>query len=77
MARVDRARYVPAKLQAYARADEALPIGHGQTISQPTMVKLLVEALDLDGVPRPLDRVLAATADAGSRSHRFPAPPPR
>ena len=38
---------------------------------------LLVEALDLDGVPRPLDRVLAATADAASRSHRFPAPPPR
>ena len=38
---------------------------------------LLVEALDLDDVPRPLDRVLAATADAASRSQRSPAPPPR
>jgi protein-L-isoaspartate(D-aspartate) O-methyltransferase len=55
MARVDRARYVPAKLLPYARLDEALPIGHGQTISQPTMVKLLVEALELDGSEKVLD----------------------
>lgn len=55
MARVDRARYVPEHLRAYALLDEALPIGHGQTISQPTMVKLLVEALELRGDEKVLD----------------------
>jgi protein-L-isoaspartate(D-aspartate) O-methyltransferase len=55
IARVDRARYVPAELRAYAELDEALPIGHGQTISQPTMVGLLVAALELHGDERVLD----------------------
>jgi protein-L-isoaspartate(D-aspartate) O-methyltransferase len=55
MARVDRARFVPASLQKHAALDEALPIGHGQTISQPTMVKLLVEALELRGGEKVLD----------------------
>lgn len=55
MARVDRARFVPAELRAYAALDEALPIGHGQTISQPTMVRLICEALALRGDERVLD----------------------
>jgi len=55
MARVDRARYVPAELQGRAADDDALPIGHGQTISQPTMVRLLCEALRLAGREKVLD----------------------
>jgi protein-L-isoaspartate(D-aspartate) O-methyltransferase len=55
MARVDRARYLPDELQHLADEDEALPIGHGQTISQPTMVRLICEALALEGGEKVLD----------------------
>jgi protein-L-isoaspartate(D-aspartate) O-methyltransferase len=55
MARVDRARFVPDDLQPHAYEDEALPIGHGQTISQPTMVAVLCGALDLHGDEKVLD----------------------
>jgi len=55
MARVDRARHVPDDLRHLADEDAALPIGHGQTISQPTMVRLLCEALELDGGEKVLD----------------------
>jgi protein-L-isoaspartate(D-aspartate) O-methyltransferase len=55
MARVDRARFLPPDLQPFAAEDAALPIGHGQTISQPTMVRLICEALELHGHERVLD----------------------
>jgi len=55
MARVDRARFLPDDLRHLADEDAALPIGHGQTISQPTMVRLLCEALELQGDERVLD----------------------
>ena len=55
MARVDRARYLPGDLRHLADEDAALPIGHGQTISQPTMVRLLCEALELRGDEKVLD----------------------
>ena len=55
MARVDRARFVPPGLRPFAQEDAALPIGHGQTISQPTMVRLICEALALRGDERVLD----------------------
>ena len=55
MARVDRARFVPPELRAHAYEDVALPIGHEQTISQPTMVELLVDALELRGDEKVLD----------------------
>ena len=51
MARVDRAQYVPAKLRRFAWIDEALPIGHGQTISQPFVVAKMSEALLAAGTP--------------------------
>jgi len=55
LARVDRARFVPEDLRAHAWDDVALPIGHEQTISQPTMVRLICEACDLHGDERVLD----------------------
>jgi len=55
MARVDRARFLPSELQHLTGEDVALPIGHDQTISQPTMVRLLCEALELQGDEKVLD----------------------
>jgi protein-L-isoaspartate(D-aspartate) O-methyltransferase len=55
MARVDRARFLPDELRMHAWEDVALPIGHEQTISQPTMVRLICEALELHGDERVLD----------------------
>lgn len=55
MARVDRARFVPADLYERAYDDAALPIGFGQTISQPTMVFHICAALELRGRERVLD----------------------
>ncbi len=46
MTKVPRHRFVPAALQALAYANRPLPIGHGQTISQPYIVALMTELLD-------------------------------
>jgi protein-L-isoaspartate(D-aspartate) O-methyltransferase len=55
MARVPRALFVPAEVRARAYDDAALPIGGGQTISQPYMVAKICEALALAGHERVLD----------------------
>ena len=61
MRRVPRHRFVPADLQALAHADRPLPIGEGQTISQPYIVARSVEALALT----PGDTVLEVGAGCG------------
>jgi protein-L-isoaspartate(D-aspartate) O-methyltransferase len=48
MAAVPREAFVPRDLQLLAYADEALPIEHGQTISQPLMVGLMTQLLAPD-----------------------------
>jgi protein-L-isoaspartate(D-aspartate) O-methyltransferase len=55
MARVPRELFVPPELRNRAYADAALPIGAGQTISQPYMVARICEALALTGGERVLD----------------------
>jgi protein-L-isoaspartate(D-aspartate) O-methyltransferase len=55
MARVPRELFVPADQRDHAYDDAALPLEHGQTISQPYMVALICEALALDGDERVLD----------------------
>ena len=55
IARVPRELFVPAHLERSAYDDQALPIGHGQTISQPFMVATICAALELDGAERVLD----------------------
>ena len=55
MERVPRELFVPDDLRTRAFDDAALPIGAGQTISQPYMVARIVEELGLDGVERVLD----------------------
>lgn len=55
MERVPRERFVPAVLARDAYDDGALPIGAGQTISQPYMVAAMCELLALQGGERVLD----------------------
>ena len=55
MERVPRELFVPEKLRDRAYDDAALPIGAGQTISQPYMVARICEALSLTGPERVLD----------------------
>jgi protein-L-isoaspartate(D-aspartate) O-methyltransferase len=55
MARVPRELFVPPELRDRAYEDAALPIGSGQTISQPYMVARICEALALTGRERVLD----------------------
>ena len=55
MERVPRELFVPADLRHRAYDDAALPIGGGQTISQPYMVARICEALALNGSERVLD----------------------
>jgi protein-L-isoaspartate(D-aspartate) O-methyltransferase len=61
MARVPRELFVPDEERRRAYADAALPIGHGQTISQPYMVARIVEAV----APRPGERVLDVGTGSG------------
>ena len=49
MGRVPRHLFVEDALRDRAYGDSALPIGHGQTISQPYMVALMTQALRLEG----------------------------
>lgn len=48
MRKVKRHLFVPDNLQQFAYADEPLPIGYGQTISQPYIVAYMTDALDLN-----------------------------
>lgn len=54
MQHVHRHHFVPLEVQAFAYANTPLPIGHGKTISQPFIVALMTDLLEL----RPTDRVL-------------------
>lgn len=57
---VERADFMPGDVRNQADADRPLPIGHGQTISQPSTVQMMLEWLDV----QPGDKVL----DVGSGS---------
>jgi protein-L-isoaspartate(D-aspartate) O-methyltransferase len=55
MRAVPRHEFVPEELRERAYRDEPLPIGDAQTISQPYMVALMTEALELRGGERVLE----------------------
>jgi len=61
MAKVPRHEFVPNDMKPHAYRDGPLPIGHGQTISQPYIVAFMTEAIDL----RPEDRVLEIGTGSG------------
>ncbi len=45
---IPRHEFVPSGYQDYSYADQPLPIGYGQTISQPYMVAVMTELLDIE-----------------------------
>ncbi|RRQ23634.1 protein-L-isoaspartate(D-aspartate) O-methyltransferase [Guyparkeria sp. SCN-R1] len=55
MRQVPREAFVPMDLREFAYDDTALPIAAGQTITQPWIVAMMIEALDLKGGERVLD----------------------
>jgi protein-L-isoaspartate(D-aspartate) O-methyltransferase len=55
MRKVPRHLFVPAELQPFAYGDEPLPIGEGQTISQPYIVAYMTAALELEGGEKVLE----------------------
>lgn len=61
IAAVPRNAFVPADIRSRAFDDCALPIGYGQTISQPYIVALMTEALHV----RPNDHVLEIGTGSG------------
>jgi len=61
MLSVPREEFVPPELAGHAYDDSPLPIGEGQTISQPYMVAYMTEALE----PTPADRVLEIGTGSG------------
>ncbi len=64
MREVPRHRFVPPALLKQAYDDHPLPIGHGQTISQPYIVAFMTEALGLKGG----ETVLEVGAGSGYQS---------
>ncbi|MEO8417709.1 MAG: protein-L-isoaspartate(D-aspartate) O-methyltransferase [Methylophilaceae bacterium] len=61
MARTPRHRFVPIDQQHYAYHNRPLPIGYGQTISQPFLVALMTDLLEV----KPGDRVLELGTGSG------------
>jgi protein-L-isoaspartate(D-aspartate) O-methyltransferase len=55
MKKVPRHRFVPESMKGHAYNDEPLPIGEGQTISQPYIVAYMTECLQLKGPERVLE----------------------
>jgi len=66
MGEVPREEFVPADQRPYAYDDEPLPIGEGQTISQPYIVALMTELLALNQGPKSqADKVLEIGTGSG------------
>ena len=61
MGRVSRHRFVPVLQEAFAYENRPLPIGEGQTISQPFLVALMTDLVD----PKPGDTVLEVGTGSG------------
>ncbi|MCX8063878.1 MAG: protein-L-isoaspartate(D-aspartate) O-methyltransferase [Candidatus Hydrogenedentes bacterium] len=61
MEKIPRHLFVPDEYQTYAYEDHPLSIGYGQTISQPYMVAIMTELLDL----KPTDKVLEIGTGSG------------
>ena len=82
VARVPRELFVPEEIRRRAYDDNALPIAHGQTISQPTVVALMLTALELRRTDRALEvgtgsgyqaALLAELVDRVVTAERIPA----
>lgn len=81
MSRVPREKFVSPDLQHLAYEDRPLPIGQAQTISQPLIVAMMTEALELTGNEKVLEigtgsgyqtAILAELADTVISVERLP-----
>ena len=61
MRKVPRHEFLPMRLRGEAYSDYPLPIGHGQTISQPYVVAFMTEAIQ----PKPGEKILEIGAGSG------------
>ena len=61
MKRVPRHLFMPPEVRQYAYIDRPVPIGEGQTISQPYIVALMTQTVD----PKPQDRALEVGTGSG------------
>lgn len=59
--KIDRQNFVPAEIKDEAYWNNALPIGFGQTISQPLVVAFMLELLE----PQPGDKILEIGSGSG------------
>ena len=59
--KIKRVDFMPDNMKDSAELNEALPIGHGQTISQPLVVAFMIELLS----PNPGDKILDIGAGSG------------
>jgi len=82
MARIPRECFVPPEERQFAYEDRPLPIGYDQTISQPFIIALMTEALDLKGSEKVLEigtgsgyqaAILAELAQSVVTTERVPA----
>ena len=55
MRKIPRDRFIPPERRRDAYDDRPVPIGHGQTISQPYIVAMMTEALELTGIEKVLE----------------------
>lgn len=69
MGKVPREEFVPERYRARAYSDSALPIGEGQTISQPWIVAAICQALALDGSEKVLEVGSGSGYSAAVLSH--------
>ncbi len=72
MRSVPRHAFVPERLRRHAHGDTPLPIGHGQTISQPYIVAWMTELLDLDADDRVLEIGTGSGYQAAVLAHLTP-----
>jgi protein-L-isoaspartate(D-aspartate) O-methyltransferase len=61
LGKVERHRFIPPELAPHAYENRPLPIGAGQTISQPYIVALMTDLLE----PKPTDRILEIGTGSG------------
>ncbi len=69
VAKVPRERFVPEELRVHAYENRPLPIGYGQTISQPLIVALMTQALGLVGNEKVLEVGTGSGYQAALLSH--------
>ncbi len=65
--KIKRADFLPEDLKKSAELNEALPIGYGQTISQPLVVAFMLEQLS----PQPGDKILDVGSGSGWTTAHF------